>query len=128
LSPKSFITSVFSYRDTINPSIVNAFAAAAARQHNTISSLIRSDHRHLNNIDCLKAGTACLVCFISIVNGHCKKERKRGLERLALVAQAHNKLQTLNNLFWTFDIYGLDPKNKRPALTLNRETSLYQLV
>jgi hypothetical protein len=33
-----------------------------------------SDHRHLSNIDYLKARTACLVCFISTVNGHCKKE------------------------------------------------------
>ena len=44
-------------------------------------------HRHLSNIDCLKARTACLVCFISTVNGHCKK-RKRSLERLALGARA----------------------------------------
>jgi hypothetical protein len=32
-------------------------------------------HRHLSNIDCLKARTACLVCFISTVNGHCKKKK-----------------------------------------------------
>jgi len=30
-----------SYKDTINPSIVNAFAAAAGRQHTLIPSLIR---------------------------------------------------------------------------------------
>ncbi len=27
-------------------------------------------------IDCLMARTACLVCFISTVNGHCNKKRK----------------------------------------------------
>ncbi len=32
-------------------------------------------HRHLSNIDCLKARTTCLVCFISTVNGHRKKEK-----------------------------------------------------
>jgi hypothetical protein len=42
-------------------------------------------HRHLSTIDCLKAHAACLVCFISTVNGN-RKERKRSLERPALVA------------------------------------------
>ncbi len=32
-------------------------------------------HRHLSNIDCLMAGTACLVCFISTVND-CRKKKK----------------------------------------------------
>ncbi len=32
-------------------------------------------HRHLSNIDCLMAHTACLVCFISTVNGRSKKEQ-----------------------------------------------------
>jgi hypothetical protein len=34
--------------------------------------------------DCLKARAACLVCFISTVNGH-RKKRKRSRERPALV-------------------------------------------
>jgi len=33
-----------------------------------------ANHRHLSNIDCLMARTTCLVCFISSVNGHSKKE------------------------------------------------------
>ncbi len=33
-------------------------------------------HRHLSNIDCLMAHTACLVCFISTVNEHSKKKLK----------------------------------------------------
>jgi hypothetical protein len=33
-------------------------------------------HRHLSNIYCLKALTAWLVCFISTVNGHRKKEKE----------------------------------------------------
>ncbi len=32
------------------------------------------NHRHLSNIDCLAACTACLVCFISTVNGCSQKE------------------------------------------------------
>ncbi len=48
--------------------------------------------------------TACLVCFISTVNDHCKKKKKkkkltRG--RLALVASTP---QTLSNLFWIWFI------------------------
>jgi hypothetical protein len=35
-----------------------------------------SDYRHQRNIDCLIARTACLVCFISTVNGRSKTERK----------------------------------------------------
>jgi len=42
-------------------------------------------HRHLSNIDCLKARTACLVCFISTVNGRSKKEEKKAI-KTALVA------------------------------------------
>ena len=33
-------------------------------------------HRHLSDIDCLTAWTACLVCFISTFNGHSKKRLK----------------------------------------------------
>ncbi len=49
------------------------------------------------------ACSACLVCFISTVNGHCNKKRKEKkkltLGRLALVAGTQ---QTLSNLFWDF--------------------------
>jgi len=31
-------------------------------------------HKHLSNIDSLMAHTACLVCFISTVNGRSKKK------------------------------------------------------
>ncbi len=37
---------------------------------------VRVSHRHLRNIGCLTVHTACLVCFISTVNGRSKKERK----------------------------------------------------
>ncbi len=33
-------------------------------------------HRHLSNKDCTMAHTACLVCFISTVNGRSKKEEE----------------------------------------------------
>jgi hypothetical protein len=36
------------------------------------------NHRHLRIIDCLTVRTACLVYFISTVNGHSKKRRKEG--------------------------------------------------
>ena len=45
--------------------------------------------------------TACLVCFISVVNGHSKK-RENALEDVALVAGAQ---QNLSNLY-SLDIYG----------------------
>jgi hypothetical protein len=32
------------------------------------------------NIDCLKACAACVVCFISTVNGHRKKKEKEALK------------------------------------------------
>jgi hypothetical protein len=34
-------------------------------------------HRHLSNIDCLKARTACLVCFISLLMATAKKEKEK---------------------------------------------------
>ncbi len=35
-------------------------------------------HRHLRiYIDCLMVHTPCLVCFISTVNGHCNKKKKK---------------------------------------------------
>ncbi len=40
--------------------------------------LVEWHHRDLNNIDCLMISTACLVCFISTVNGHSKKKIKKG--------------------------------------------------
>ncbi len=62
---------------------------------------LRFCHRHLSNIDCLMACTACLVCFISTVNGRSKK-RENALEDVALVAGTK---QNLSNLYY-LDIYG----------------------
>jgi hypothetical protein len=42
------------------------------------NNCLNTNYRHLSNIDCLTVRTACLVCFISTVNGHSKKERKKG--------------------------------------------------
>ncbi len=55
-------------------------------------------HRHLRNIDCLMARTACLVCFMSTVNSHIKK---RSLLRAALVA---GTWQNLSSLYY-LDVY-----------------------
>jgi hypothetical protein len=49
------------------------------------------------------ARTACLVCFISTVNG-CSKKRENALEDVALVAGTQ---QNLSNLY-SLDIYGTD--------------------
>ncbi len=59
-------------------------------------------YRHLRNIDCLMAHTACLVCFISTVNGRSKKIKKRSLLRAALVAGTQQNLSSLYYL----DVYG----------------------
>jgi len=48
------------------------------------------------------ARNACLVCFISIVNGHSKKG-KNALEDVALVVGTQ---QNFSNLY-SLDIYGL---------------------
>jgi hypothetical protein len=37
---------------------------------------VRYIHRHLRNIDCLMARTACLVCFSGSVNSRSKRKRK----------------------------------------------------
>ncbi len=39
--------------------------------------LVAFPHRHLRNIDCIMARTACLVCFISTVNGRSKKKKEK---------------------------------------------------
>ncbi len=39
-------------------------------------SLVNRHHRHLSNIHCSMANTACHVCFIRAVNG-CSKKRKK---------------------------------------------------
>ncbi len=61
-------------------------------------------NRHLTNKDCLMARTACLVCFISTVNG-CSKKKENALEDVPLVAGTQQNLSKLYSL----DIYGLRP-------------------
>jgi hypothetical protein len=51
-----------------------------------VEAMLHYDHRHVSNTDCLKARTACLVCFISTVNGRSKKKKKLSLGRPGLVA------------------------------------------
>jgi hypothetical protein len=59
------------------------------------------NYGHLRNIDCLTAHIACLVCFISTVNGRSKKRRKRSLLQVALVAGTQLNLSSLYYL----DVY-----------------------
>jgi hypothetical protein len=66
----------------------------------------RGEHRHLSTIDCLMVHTACLVCFISTVNGCIKKS----LGRLALVVGTNNLKQSILE---TFDINGGEGQRER---------------
>jgi hypothetical protein len=50
-------------------------------------------HRHLRNIDCLTARTACLVMNVSFVSCRSRKKKKRRLFCAALVAGTVNKLE-----------------------------------
>jgi hypothetical protein len=63
--------------------------------------------RHLSNIDCLMACTACLVCFISTVKG-CSKKAENALEGVALVAGTQQNLSNLLffRYLWWYDIGG----------------------
>jgi hypothetical protein len=61
-----------------------------------------SAHRHLSNIDCLLAHAACLVCFISTVNGHTKKKRKKGSK----CGASSGHITNLEQSIFSFDIYG----------------------
>jgi hypothetical protein len=51
-------------------------------------------HRHLSKIDCLKVRTACLVYFISTVNGRSKKV-EIALEDVGLVVGMQQNLSNL---------------------------------
>jgi hypothetical protein len=52
------------------------------------------------------ACTACHVCFISSVNGHCNKKKKRKEEAYPWKAGlAAGTQQNLSNLFWRLSIF-----------------------
>ncbi len=68
---------------------------------NVVNYSIDRVHRHLRNIDCLTEHTACLVCFISTVNGRSKKRKKRSILRAVLVAGTQQNLHSLYYL----DVY-----------------------
>jgi hypothetical protein len=65
---------------------------------NIIIICVCTSHRDLSNIDCLKACTACLVCFISTVNGHSKKRLKCGA--------SNGHIINLKQSIFSFNIYG----------------------
>ncbi len=58
------------------------------------------DHRHLSNIYCLTAHTACLVCFISTVNGRSKKKSPRN------TGASSRHITNLKQSILTFSIFG----------------------
>ncbi len=80
------------------------------------------DHRHLGNIGCLMAHTACLVCFISTVNGHSKKKKKRE-NALADVALLAGTQQNLSDLY-SLDIYAFGQMTCCPYFDHNSEIVL----
>jgi hypothetical protein len=59
--------------------IMPATATHDSRYCTCLVNLGQCRHRHLYNIDFLMAHTACIVCFISTVNGRSKKKKKRSL-------------------------------------------------
>ncbi len=65
--------------------------------------MVCTAHRHLSNIDCLMVHTACLVCFISTVNSHSKKEEKKSIKTGASSGHITNVKQSILE---SFDIYG----------------------
>ncbi len=65
-------------------------------------------HRHLSNIDCLTARTACLVCFIGTVNGRSEKKEKKHIKTGASSGHIPNLRQSILE---SFDIH--DITNKR---------------
>jgi len=60
-------------------------------------------HRHLSNIDCLTAHTACLVCFISTFNGRSKK--KKSIKTGTSSGQITNLKQSILETFDIYDLY-----------------------
>jgi hypothetical protein len=56
----------------LNFTMLNVIMANVAM----LNVMMASKHRHLSNIDFLKVSTACLVCCISALNGHRKKEKE----------------------------------------------------
>jgi hypothetical protein len=62
-------------------------------------------HRHLTNIDCLTAHTACLVCFITTVNGYSKKIIIKGEK----CGASSRHITNLKQSIFSFNIYGLPP-------------------
>jgi hypothetical protein len=71
--------------------------------------------RHLRKIDRLMTRTACLVCLISIVNGRSKEKEKKA-KNVALVLGIS---QTLSNLLFSFDIYGLAKPRLKNRMSIN---------
>jgi hypothetical protein len=67
-----------------------------------VSNTCYSIHRHLSNIDCLMARTACLVCFISTVNGRSKKKKP-----WKIGASSRHITNLKQSMLVTFDICGL---------------------
>jgi hypothetical protein len=62
-------------------------------------------HRHLSNIACLMVCTACLVFFISTVNGRSKKKGKKKKKLPWKTGATSGHITNLKQPILTFDIY-----------------------
>jgi hypothetical protein len=70
-----------------------------------LGRLGKYNHRHLSNIDCLMACTACLVCFIRTVMAVAKIKEKKPIKTGASSGHITNLKQSILE---TFDIHGCD--------------------
>jgi len=69
---------------------------------------VEKKHRHLRiYIDCLMARTACLVCFITTVNGRSKKNKEK--KPIMSCASSGHITKLKQSIFAPFNIY-----EKRP--------------
>ncbi len=73
------------------------------------------------NIDCLMACTACLVCFISSVNGRSNKKRKEEAYPWKAGTSSRHISNLKQSILETFDIYGLKSSlfKKKPLFQPN---------
>ncbi len=71
--------------------------------------LLSAEHRHLSNIDCLMACTACLVCFISTVNGRSIKKKP-----IKTSTSSRHITNLKQSILETFDIYFAEHESNGP--------------
>ncbi len=66
-------------------------------------------HRHISNIDCFMGRTACLVCFISSVNGRSQKTKNKKKKLPWKTSARSRHITNLKQSILTLDIYAWAP-------------------